>query len=385
MGITRITAGSIRRGAAALVLMMLVAAPLLAGCEDAQSSPEPSLAALDVAIDTLRGGTRSERQAAADDLAELGDPEAVPALATALADESWDVRWRAAEALAKVHDERAVEPLLQLIAAAPESPPVDDADMWAAQEAYKAAITALGAIGDVRAVPRLVEIAAVETWTLDAGAAEDALGAIGAPAVDGIAEALAAADAATGARILPLLASLGDAGFDKVAAALGDKRAAVRVAAAEALGEFGKGAVAPLLSALESGDRNVRAAAARSLGKIGDTRATAGLVGLLADSKTAAAATTALADIHREDAAPLLKYLKAKKSVGVYRVLIRIGQGDTVPALVTALKAFGTKTMGETYLNCGNATLERAARTWAKQHGYTVVTRPGAGEERWGG
>lgn len=64
--------------------------------------------------------------------------------------------------------------------------------------------------------------------------------------------------------------------------------------------------------------------------------------------------------------------------------MIRIGQGSTVTALAAALKRYGTKTMGETYLNCGEPRLEKAARQWARSHGYIVVPSAGAGEEAWG-
>ena len=96
------------------------------------------------------------------------------------------------------------------------------------------------------------------------------------------------------------------------------------------------------------------------------------------------AVTRALVKIHADNGTPLVGYLRSRKTVGVYRALIRIGDGDTVSALVKAMKTFGTKTMGETYLNCGSPRLEKAAKAWAAAHGYRVVTRPGSGDEAWG-
>jgi hypothetical protein len=123
----------------ALGLVILLAGSL-AGCEDAQlppvfspgSAPDPSPGSsagvpagdLDGLIATLREGTQTERAQAADDLARLADPAAIPALATALADEDWTVRWRAAEALTTLNDERAVDALLDLVAVAPKEPAV---------------------------------------------------------------------------------------------------------------------------------------------------------------------------------------------------------------------------------------------------------------------
>jgi HEAT repeat protein len=157
------------------------------------------------------------------------------------------------------------------------------------------------------------------------------------------------------------------------------------VAAADALGGFGTGAVKPLVAALDARGDDLRSAAARSLGEIGDDRATEGLVGLLDDAGTRRAAVGALVAIHRDDATPLVRYLRSRATVAVYRPLIRIGQKDTVPALVTALERFGTEAMGETYLNCGEPRLEKAAKQWARAHGYIVVPGMGSAEEAWGG
>jgi hypothetical protein len=45
---------------------------------------------------------------------------------------------------------------------------------------------------------------------------------------------------------------------------------------------------------------------------------------------------------------------------------------------------YGDVDLAEYYLNCGNRTLEKAAHTWASQHGYTVYTTPGSGGGQWG-
>lgn len=175
---------------------------------------------------------------------------------------------------------------------------------------------------------------------------------------------------------------------DEVLAALvadlRDRRPSVRLAAAEALGDFGREAVKPLIAALDRHGDALRVAAARSLGRIGDVRATKALVGLLGDSATRRAAVVALVAIHRDDAGPLTRYLRSRATVAVFRPLIRIGQNDTVDPLVTALERFGNTTMAEIYLNCGQPRLEKAARRWARDHGYIVVPGFGAAEEGWG-
>lgn len=354
------------------------------GCDETAMPSASESTLVDLYIEDLRAGTRSEREAAPAELAALGDPAAIPALAEALGDESWDVRLAAAEALVTLHDERATAALLALIADTPGSPPLSEVDLHVARGAFQAAIAALGAIGDPAAAPRLAEIAATDPWNENATAAAEALDAIGAPAVGSIADVLAGVDPEAALELVGLLGTLGDAALEPLIEALDDPRPEVRIAAATALAEFGQPAVEPLRALLDAKSRDLRAAAARSLGTIGDTASTRAIVGLLGDSETSAAATRALADMYRDDAAPLVKYLKSKATVGVYRALIRIGQEDTISALVKALDKFGTKRMGEVYLNAGHPSLEKAAKRWARKHGYEVVTKPGAGEEAWG-
>ena len=357
----------------------------LAGCEDASAPATATPNPVDAQLEVLRTGTESERAMAAFLLADLADPRAIPALVAALGDVSWQVRDRAAGTLVTLHDTTAVDPLLKLVAVAPASPPISADDLPYARAAYESAIEALGAIGDVRAVSRLIEIAAVEQWTLTSGGAEDALAAIGTTAAPGLVAALSEATPAVGAVIVGIIGRLGSAGFDPLAAALSDVRSEVGVAAAAALAEYGAEAVDPLLAVLGSKDGAVRAAAATSLGKLGDPKATGPLVGLLADGETNDAATWALVRLHEADASSLVPYLGSKATVGVYRPLIRIGQDDTVAPLVKALKSYGAKAMATVYLNCGNPTLEQAAEDWAKAHGFTVVAAsPGTGPDGWG-
>ena len=336
-------------------------------------------------LEVLRTGTRSERAAAAAELGALGDDDAVPALIAALDDESWEVRAAVAGALRDLPDPASVTPLLALIATEPAPPDVREDELPAAREACNAAIEALGVIGDPEAAERLARIATDRETELDRDAAGAAVVAIGESAIPAVASILAGASSAEAPAVVALLGRLGDGALDPLVAALKDKRAGVRVAAAKALAGQGAGAVKPLIAALGAKGTDLRVAAAASLGSIGDTRATAALVRLLAAKETRPAAVRALVAIHREDATPLVKYLKSKSTVQVYRPLIRIGQADTVTALVKALERFGSKAMGETYLNCGQPRLEKAARAWARAHGYIVVPSPGAGEEAWGG
>ena len=69
----------------------------------------------------------------------------------------------------------------------------------------------------------------------------------------------------------------------------------------------------------------------------------------------------------------------------LYRFFIRIGRGGTEAALAQSLYRYGDTTMALAYLNCGNAALDSAGRTWASNHGYVVVSGGGsAGGPSWG-
>jgi HEAT repeat protein len=113
------------------------------------SDPTPRL------IEILQGPEEPEgpnqvayrRSAAADALASLGDPVAVPALVEALKDKNY-VSVCAAAALAKIRDPRAVEPLIAVLR--------DQAKFWVPRGA---AAVALGDLGEMAtaALPALRE------------------------------------------------------------------------------------------------------------------------------------------------------------------------------------------------------------------------------------
>ena len=146
---------------------------------------------------------------AAEALGEIGDPSAVTALVHVLTAERYSaVRWKAAEALAKI-GEPAVKPLINQL-----GNPSDDVR-------WKTAI-ALGDIGDPRAVEPLIRLLG-DTDPYVRGRAAYALSGIGQPAVpalirvveQGATEAKPSAVAALGRindplAIAPLIRALGD-------------------------------------------------------------------------------------------------------------------------------------------------------------------------------
>ena len=62
-----------------------------------------------------------------------------------------------------------------------------------------------------------------------------------------------------------------------------------------------------------------------------------------------------------------------------HKYFIARGDPEVEDALVWALRRFGDKSMATYYLNCGNETLEAAAREWAKANGYTIIPMPSSG------
>jgi HEAT repeat protein len=171
------------------------------------------------------------RKAAAEALGKIGDPRAVEPLIASLRDADESVRSAAASALGDIGDARAVEPLI-----------VDLKDE--VSDVHRAAAEALGQIGDARAWEPLIGALTDEDRDVRTAAAW-ALRSSGDPRA-----------------VEPLIAALKDE-WDRT-----------RRAAAQALGEIGDArAVQPLIAALEDQDWSVRWTAAWALPKLGDARA----------------------------------------------------------------------------------------------------------------
>lgn len=315
-------------------------------------TPGPTLGAtLPELLAGLRDSDPDVRLEAAQRLGELGDETAVPALVQAAEDEDPDVGIAAIEAIAAIGGDDAADALVEMTSRVPEL--LDDTH----RDRYTAAVGGLGTVGGPRAVARLFEIK------------------VGDDILSGF--VWEATDAA--------IASLGPDDVPAVVAALDHEDEDVRLEAITCLKTIGgAAAIDALIEQVGAADDHVRSAAIEALGEAGATEATAVLVKALKDGDVSWEATQALVAIYRADAAPLLKYLKSKSTVKIYLPLIKIGEADTEDALVTALNRYGTKGMAEDYLNCGNGTLEKAARAWARKHGYTVITLPGAGSVSWG-
>jgi HEAT repeat protein len=174
-----------------------------------------------------------------------------------------------AEALGKIGDARAVEPLIDVLKGCP----------WYESVMAGSVARALGQIGDARAVEPL--IAALEDG-------KEHLRKAAAWALCQIGDARA---------VEPLIAALNDRdpGVRETAAAAlharawspdrGESGAAYWAATGEwdKCIQIGAPAVEPLIAALEDGNKNAREAAAEALGQIGDARAVLPLVTAIED------------------------------------------------------------------------------------------------------
>jgi HEAT repeat protein len=234
------------------------------------------------------------RKAAAEALGKLGDVRAIEPLTIALKDEDKDVRRTAADALEALHwqphkdeasayywiskkniapcaeiGEPAVFPLIRVLA---ERDPDD----------CRAAAEALGRIGDPRAVEPLIGVVRESGWGFIGSTAAEALSRMGSEGAEQLLGLLA--DPSTDVRLTAVraLGGLGDPqAVEPLHRALSDADRDVRQAAAVALGKLGGAAVGALIDALQ--DKAVAAHAIQALAAIGDVRALPPLIAALRD------------------------------------------------------------------------------------------------------
>ena len=198
------------------------------------------------------------RLKAAHKLGKLGDPRAVEPLGLALTDENNDeqVRNNAIWALGELRAPRAVEPLLKALQ--------NDKVYWLRQNAAEA----LGKIGDARAAAPLCR-AALDHDEGISSAAEEALVAIGGPAVDTLCSMLKDHDSAVRRMAARALERMGFETRDPKLQAWYD----IAKGEWERVASLGAAAIAPLAQALQDPDGVVREFAAWALGVIGGPEA----------------------------------------------------------------------------------------------------------------
>jgi HEAT repeat protein len=313
-------------------------------------APEPtpvSTPTVEELLSSLRDpASAATRASAAAGLADVRDPSIVPALLSALADDDLAVRIAVATSLGSQGDASAAKPLAAALQAELKADP--------ASAFIGAAAVALGQLGGTTGVAALIAVLATTDET-NLEAARSALKEIGAPAVPALQKALTTGEQAKKLQVVGVLASLGDAG------------------------------VKPLITALTISDAKVRSAAANRLGYLGDRSAEKALATALADSAMGLTASIALTRLYKDEPSQLVHYLSSTRTLHAYYGLLKVGAPETVSALASALRKLGDLDMAEDFLNCGEPTLEKAARDWAAAHGYEVVTNYGTADETWGG
>ena len=275
-------------------------------------------------------------------LREISDPRAGTLLLDALKQKK--TRFTAAYALARLADNRAVEPLIGLL----RSPDGED---------RRIAADNLGSFKDERVTLPL-------------------------------SRALSDSDEVVRRFAASSLGELGDLrGVRSLIVALSDFDDGVRWNASNSLGKLKDAhAVNPLTVALKDSDENVRKAAADALGEIADPRAVPALIAAFeAGNRWHTAA--ALANIRNSQAADFLNARLRERQLDVVAAahLFFIGKGDAsfLPALVAALNRYGRAEMAQAYMFCGNPQLENAARQWVSTHDYGDMSPPDA-PLRWG-
>ena len=318
-------------------------------------------------MDCLKDEDASQRQGAADALGQLNDKRAVEPLIARLQDDDLEVRRSATTALARLGDKRAVAPLIRVLDS-------DDAQVGTA------AAEALGSLGDDRAVAPLVGGLKNEEAGFRQACAQalDKLHYRPQQTTDTITYLIAL-------QSWDKVAKMGPSAFVPLTACLSDQDSDVRQGAVEALGNLGdKRAIKPLSQALPDWDLNTSLVS--SLGQLG--------------WKPSSDAEQVYVWIAQKDSTHLKKEWEKTRQVllddassgdsrrvrnAIYS-FVALGEPKILDDLVRILNDQGNQEMAETYLNCGNDQLEKAAQDWATQNGYSVLHLPvsGGNHASWG-
>ena len=213
-----------------------------------------------------------------------------------------------------------------------------------------------------------------------------ALGEIGAPAVDPLVELLKSPESMNSdGTTSPLrkgafyaLREIGSPAVEPLIADLKDKDVDVRKEAALSLGEIkDPRAVQPLIAILMDPDAGVRRVALGALGPIGQP-AVDPLIAILKDPddnlrRVAAQALGGIRDSRAVDA--LMAALRGRDYAviaGAPIFFVERGEPASEEILIDTLKKSDDEMVASTFLNCGNAKLEKAARKWKKRRGETL-------------
>jgi HEAT repeat protein len=282
--------------------------------------------AVPVLLETVRA-TRTEdsdvREIALRALARIADPAAVEPLIQALTTADAWLAPRIADILTR-HGEAAVDPLIAVLGDSARQP----ARAWAAN--------VLGEVRAQRAFPTLVRVLNDTDDEVRAKAAT-ALGRLGDRRAVGYLLERLITDTAPFVR-LRIASSLGQFGSPEVTdwlvRALGDSAWWVRMRSIEALEQIGAAAEGPLLVALDDSDSEIRGRAAAALERIGVPD---NLIRMIESGEQLAEATEMLEKFaragSRELLADLVQHPSSEVRARVLSVLQRSGRSDVVPEI----------------------------------------------------
>jgi HEAT repeat protein len=227
-------------------------------------------------VESLRDDSAPVRTAAASSLAHFDDPSSIPPLIAALNDSDWHVRAAAIMSLSSLaNDKERVARIIDPIAARLQD------DQYALVR--DRAADALARPNDEKAVAALVQAIVSENREARFHAHEAIISCKAVSALPQLAKHVHDANRDVREKILRIFGEIG--GSDQVpyvTDALNDPDPVVRLAAVQALRKLqGAGMLESLESKCSDPDPNVRAESARALGTIGDRKAVSNLVELL--------------------------------------------------------------------------------------------------------
>ncbi|MER0204443.1 MAG: NACHT domain-containing protein [Nitrosomonas sp.] len=285
-------------------------------------------------ITALEDENSDVRQAAIQALGKIGDKAAIEPMILTLKDNDPFIRWITVTALEEIRDKAAIELLILAI---------NDEDLLVRQEA----VEALGRIGDKAAIKPL--ILALNDEDLDVRqTAVEALGKIGdKAAIESLILALNDEDLFVRQEAAEALGRIGDkAAIKPLILALNDEDLDVRQTAAEALGDIDyKAAIESLKLSLKDEDLDVRQTAAEALGRVGDKAAIEPLVLFLMDNDDPFVRQTAAEALGRiGDKAAIEPLIHSLKDEGRHvrwmaaDALGKIGDKAAIESLILALK-----------------------------------------------
>ena len=319
--------------------------------------------AVEPLITALREGDLFMRNSAAEALGRIGEARAVEILAAALKDGNPTIRESAAEALKKIGDPKAADALYARdVETLVAALKVRDFD------GRRSAAKALGRIRGARAIAPLVDCLTDTAWGVRCAACE-ALADIGQPAVEPLLERLATHPAGTTWTRIALILCGHQESASIVLQGLkqGSYSAEIRCLF---LGWFGPPQFMPQLDRQPFG-KQLRAYA--RVQRLNNKEWGLVVAQTMADHSriefTLSAISLCPQNYRRQSQVEDLSRLYT---------LLYIGRGDIsmIPILTSLLDSYGSERLAKEWLNSGQSDLKTAAQAWLSARGYIIINIP---------